>query len=107
LVSGKNTEFALIETHLSCRFRSDARHTNALRSRCDRWRPKFRDYAQDVGEEIAGNGDLGHLERDIAGVADDLRADPDQLLAQSLSLKCESDDILYGTAGVRLKNLPF
>ena len=29
------------------------------------------------------NGDLGHLERDVAAVADDLRADLDQLFLQA------------------------
>jgi hypothetical protein len=37
---------------------------------------------QDVGEQISRNGDLGHLERDIAPMADDLRANLDQLLLQ-------------------------
>jgi hypothetical protein len=39
-----------------------------------RW-PQFRDRPQDVGEEVSRNRDLGHLERDRARVADDLRAD--------------------------------
>ena len=39
--------------------------------RCDRqWRPQFRDQPQDVGEQSSRNGDLGHLEGDIAAVAD-------------------------------------
>ena len=41
------------------------------------------DAAQDVGEQVAGNDDLGHLERDVAPVADDLRADLDELLPQA------------------------
>ncbi len=40
------------------------------------------DAAQDVGEQIAGYRDFGHLERDIAPLAHHLRADLDQLLAQ-------------------------
>ena len=35
-------------------------------------RPQFRDQPQDVGEQISWNGDLGHLEGDIAAVADDV-----------------------------------
>ncbi len=38
--------------------------------------------AQDVGEQIFRDGDFGHLERDVAPVAHDLRADLDQLLPQ-------------------------
>ena len=38
------------------------------------------DAAQDIGEQVTGDGDLGHLERDVAPVADDLRADLDELL---------------------------
>jgi hypothetical protein len=32
---------------------------------------------------LPGNGDLGHLEGDVAAVADDLAADLDQLLLQA------------------------
>ena len=57
--------------------------SNASRPGCNgRW-PQFRDQPQDVGEQVSGNCDLGHLERDIAPVANDLRADLDQLLLQS------------------------
>ncbi len=35
-----------------------------------------------VGEEISGNGDLGHLEANEARITDDLRADLEQLFAQ-------------------------
>ena len=72
----------VIETHLSRRFRSDTRHPNAPSGRCDLWRPQFRDHAQDVGEEISWNGHLRHLEGYVTGVADDLRANLDQLFAQ-------------------------
>ena len=37
----------------------------------------------DVGKQISWDGDLGHLEDDIAAVANDLRADLDQLLLQA------------------------
>jgi hypothetical protein len=57
--------------------------TNALRCRCDRWQPQFGDHAQDVGEESSRNGDIGHLEGDIAAVADDLRSDLDQLFLEA------------------------
>ena len=39
------------------------------------------DQRQDFGEQPAGHRDLGELERDVSAVADDLRADLDQLLA--------------------------
>jgi hypothetical protein len=41
------------------------------------------DELQDVPEQMARDGDLGHLERDVVAVADDLRADLDELLAQA------------------------
>ena len=53
-----------------------------LSGRCDLWRPQLIDHAQDVGEELARYEDLGHLERDIARMADNLRADLDQLFTQ-------------------------
>src|SRR6202044_65539 len=37
------------------------------------WRPQLRDQPQDVGKESSRNGDFGHLESDIATMADDLR----------------------------------
>ena len=39
--------------------------------------------APDVGEQLSRHRYLSHLERDVAPVADDLRADLDQLLAQT------------------------
>ena len=38
---------------------------------------------QDIGEQNSGDGDLGHLEGDITAVANDLRADLDELVFQS------------------------
>ena len=46
-------------------------------------RPQFGDQPQDLGEQHSRHGDLGHLEGDIAAVADDPRADLDQLLSQA------------------------
>lgn len=40
------------------------------------------DAAQDVGEQVPGNGDLGHLECDVAPVAYDLAANLDQPVSQ-------------------------
>ena len=46
-------------------------------------RPQPGDQRQDVGEHLPRDRDLGHLERDVAPVADDLGADLDQLLSQA------------------------
>jgi hypothetical protein len=63
--------------------------------------PQFGDQPQNVGEEVSWNRDLCHLERDIAFVADDLRADLDQLF----SFRPVSDQSLVGSgvASVRRK----
>ena len=37
----------------------------------------------DVGEQVTRNDNLGHLERDVAPVAHDLRSDLDELLSQA------------------------
>jgi hypothetical protein len=55
---------------------------------CSRWRrirrrPQFGDQSQDLGEQPPRHGDLGHLESDIAVVADEFGADLDQLLPQA------------------------
>ena len=42
-----------------------------------------RDQAENLLEHLQWDGDLGHLERDVVAVADDLRADLDQLLLQA------------------------
>src|SRR5256884_5220907 len=57
-------------------------------SNVSRWRwwwlrPQFRDEPQNLLEHLPWDGDLGHLEDDIAAVADDLRADLDQLFLQT------------------------
>lgn len=44
----------------------DASQPNASRRRWIRWRSKFGNQPQNVAEQIARNGDLGHLKRDIA-----------------------------------------
>jgi hypothetical protein len=56
------------------RSRTLLERTTLERLRC-RYDPrrKFCDQPQDVGEQVSWNGDLGHLEGDIAAVADDLR----------------------------------
>jgi hypothetical protein len=81
--ASKIDEFSVIEAHLSREFGSDAQRTNALRGRWIRWRSKFGNQPQDVGKQISRDGDLGHLESDVAPMADDLRADLDELLLQT------------------------
>jgi hypothetical protein len=56
---------------------------NASRSRDEWQRPQFGDQPEDFGEKVSRNGDLSHLEGDIAPVVDDLRADLDQLLLET------------------------
>src|SRR6266699_5226695 len=51
-----------------------------------RWwwlRPQFRDEPQNLLEHLPWDGDLRHLEDDVASVAHHLRADLDQLLLQA------------------------
>ena len=57
--------------------------SNASRRRWVRRWPQFRDQPQDVAEQMPGNGDLGHLKRDVTTVVHDLRADLNQLLLQA------------------------
>ena len=40
------------------------------------------DATQDVGEQVPGNGDLRHLERNVAPVANDLAADLGQPVSE-------------------------
>jgi hypothetical protein len=74
----KIVAFSVIKTHLSRKFGLNAEHMNALCGRNDRRRSQLRDEPQDVDEQVSGNGDLGQLEGDVAGVAHHLRADLDQ-----------------------------
>ena len=69
------------------------------RRRGIRWWPELRDQPQDLGEQHSRHGDLGHLEGNVAAVADELGADLDQLL------KLVSDQSLIGSgvASVRRK----
>src|SRR5262245_52013876 len=46
-------------------------------------RPQFRNEPQNLLEHLSGDGDLGHLEHDVAAVAHHLRPDLDQLLRQA------------------------
>ena len=48
-----------------------------------RGRPQPVDQAQDLSEHGSGNSDLYELECDVAAMSHDLRADLDQLFAQS------------------------
>jgi hypothetical protein len=81
LVAHKTYCFALVMAHpLSSLF--------AAFDPCDlpRWcgrRPKPGNKHQDVPEHEPRHGDLGHLERHVTAMADDLRANLDQLLPQA------------------------
>jgi hypothetical protein len=61
-----NAELVMIKTHVSPGFGLNASQPNALRGHWIRWRSKFGNQPQNVAEQIPWDGDLGHLERDIA-----------------------------------------
>ena len=59
-----------------------------MTSNVSRWRwwwlrPQFRDEPQNLLEHLPCDGDLGHLEDNIAAVAHDFRTDLDQLVLQT------------------------
>jgi hypothetical protein len=62
-------------------------------------RPQPGDQRQDFREHLPRYRDLGHLEGDVAPVADDLGADLDQLLAQA----GQRPRPVFGIANVRMK----
>ena len=74
--------FACIKAHLFYR-NSPVASDPALRLRRRGWRPQQGDQRQDVGEHLSRHCHLGHMEGDVAAVANDLRADLDQLFAQA------------------------
>jgi len=80
LVAHKTWCFASVMAH-SCR-RCLSHSILHLSRWCGR-RPKPGNKHQDVPEHEPRHGDLGHLKRNVAAVADDLRTDFDQLLAQA------------------------
>ena len=79
----RNVDFAFIKTHLSLGFRWNAWHPNPSRRRWIRRRPQFSDQTQDLGKQHSRHGDLGHLEGDVATVADKLRPDLHELLPEA------------------------
>ena len=79
-LGGETGLWAVFQTHLSCRPRAGA----VFRRSC--WgvlRSEPVDTAQDVGEEVTWDGDLGHLERDVATVAYHLRTDLDEFFPEA------------------------
>ena len=54
-----------------------------LKLRWWRLRPRFGDERQNLLEQLPWDGDLGDLEGDTASMADDLRADLNQLFLQA------------------------
>ena len=70
---------AVSRTHWSCRLHACG---TILASCWEGRRSEPIDPAEDVGEQVTRDGDLGHLEDDVATMADDLRADLDELFAQ-------------------------
>jgi hypothetical protein len=70
------------------------------RSRRNRRRAQRRDQPQDVSEQVARDGNLGHLGGDAATVANDFCADFAELLRRLVS---EQSWIGLGAASVRRK----
>ena len=75
-------EMAFIKAHLPHGSRSTS-SSGAAHAGADRAAPQFGDQPQDLCKQHPRHRNLGHLEGDIAAVADDLRADLDQLLLQA------------------------
>ena len=75
--------FSDIGTHSSGLLALNARPSNVLRWRWWRLRPQFCDEPQNLLEHLPWDGDLGHLEGDIAAVAHDFRADLENATTRS------------------------
>ncbi len=71
--------FSAIQTHPSCRFLPAVDFPGLRRSGSS---PEIIDQAQDFPEQFSRHRHLRQLERGIATMAHDLRADLDELLAQ-------------------------
>jgi hypothetical protein len=85
-VTSARADFVVIETHLSLGFWSNAKQSSTS-GRCGwRCRSQFRDQPQDIGQQSSRSGDLGNLEGDITALADDPRADLDELYQVSLTM---------------------
>src|ERR1039457_7100817 len=76
--------FSVNKAHLSCRFSPHAWSSMARSWRRSRRRPQFRDEPQDLAEQVPWHRHLGHLERDVPGMRDDLGADLRQLLPEAV-----------------------
>ncbi len=76
-LEGHSVTLPVIQTHPSCRFDLAV---DSLGLRRGGSSPQIIDQAQDFPEQFLWHGNLGQLERDIAAMADHLRADLDQLL---------------------------
>ena len=68
-------EMAFVKAHLPHWFMLDLIQRRRSCRRGIGWRPQFGDQPQDLCKQHPRHGNLGHLEGDIAAVADDLRAD--------------------------------
>jgi hypothetical protein len=55
-------------------------------------RPQLGDQPQNVGEQVSGDRDFGHLEGDIARLAENLRADLEQLFPAEEREECARSD---------------
>ena len=62
-----------------------------------------RDQPQDVAEQTSRDGDLGHLEGDIAAVANDIRANLDKCFPQARQL---FEPVVAGQVAIEVQILP-
>ena len=76
-LEGHSVTFLAIQTHPSCRFHLAVDFPGLHRSRA--W-SQFIDPPQNFPEQVPWHRHFGHLERDVATMADDLGSDLDQLL---------------------------
>ena len=75
---GHLTRYSAIQTHPSCRFLLTVDFLGLRRNGSS---PQIIDQAQDFPEQFPRHRDLGQLERNVSAMADDFRADLDQLLS--------------------------
>src|SRR5262245_34742584 len=92
-----NFDIGLIKTHLSSGFSLIRIQPNPSPQRGIRWWPELRDQPQDLGEQHSRRGDLGHLEGNVAAVADELGDDLDRFS------KRVSDQSLIGSGVASLR----
>jgi hypothetical protein len=87
---------AIEDAPLPSSLASEPRRSSCWRGRC----PQPGDQRQDVGEHLPRHGDLRHLERDVAAVADDFRADHGQVAGEVVKFLLRARAALVVSVGV-------